>query len=279
MNISHNGSATTALNMVAKNTNQVAKSVEKLSSGQRINRAGDDAAGLAISEKMRSQIRGLNQASRNAQDGISLVQTAEGGLQKGQEILQRVKELAVQASSETYDAESTKNIQTEIHELLSEVDDMSGKMEFNGKKLLDGTADIKIATGASGEALDVKIASMKTTDLGDATNKLSTFKTGGANEVVDRDTAQKLVAAAESAIGQISTERATIGSKQNRLEHTIENLSTTSENLSAAESRIRGVDMAKEMMNFTKNNILSQAAQAMLSQANQQPQAVLQLLR
>lgn len=279
MNISHNGSATTALNMVAKNTNQVAKSVEKLSSGQRINRAGDDAAGLAISEKMRSQIRGLNQASRNAQDGISLVQTAEGGLQKGQEILQRVKELAVQASSETYDAESTKNIQTEIHELLSEVDDMSGKMEFNGKKLLDGTADIKIATGASGEALDVQIASMKTTDLGDATNKLSTFKTGGANEVVDRDTAQKLVAAAESAIGQISTERATIGSKQNRLEHTIENLSTTSENLSAAESRIRGVDMAKEMMNFTKNNILSQAAQAMLSQANQQPQAVLQLLR
>lgn len=279
MNISHNASATTALNMVAKNTNQVAKSVEKLSSGQRINRAGDDAAGLAISEKMRSQIRGLNQASRNAQDGISLVQTAEGGLQKGQEILQRVKELAVQASSETYDAESTKNIQTEIHELLSEVDDMSGKMEFNGKKLLDGTADIKIATGASGEALDVKIASMKTADLGDATNKLSTFKTGGANEVVDRDSAQKLVAAAEAAIGQISTERATIGSKQNRLEHTIENLSTTSENLSAAESRIRGVDMAKEMMNFTKNNILSQAAQAMLSQANQQPQAVLQLLR
>lgn len=279
MNISHNASATTALNMVAKNTNQVAKSVEKLSSGQRINRAGDDAAGLAISEKMRSQIRGLNQASRNAQDGISLVQTAEGGLQKGQEILQRVKELAVQASSETYDAESTKNIQTEIHELLSEVDDMSGKMEFNGKKLLDGTANIKIATGASGEALDVSIASMKTADLGDATNKLSTFKTGGANEVVDRDSAQKLVAAAEAAIGQISTERATIGSKQNRLEHTIENLSTTSENLSAAESRIRGVDMAKEMMNFTKNNILSQAAQAMLSQANQQPQAVLQLLR
>lgn len=279
MIINTNTVANNTYNMVNKNSAQLQKSMEKLSSGLRINKAGDDAAGLAISEKMRSQIRGMNQATRNTQDGISLVQTAEGGLAVGQDMLQRIKELAVQASSETYDSKDIESIQEEISTLLDEMDSTAGKMEFNGKKLLDGTADIKIATGANGEELGITIGSMKTTDLGDATNKLSTFKTGGANEVVDRATAKLLATSAEEAIKGISKERSQLGAKQNRMEYTIQNLQTTSENLTAAESRIRDVDVAKEIMNQTKFSILAQASQAMLVQANQQPQQALQLLR
>lgn len=279
MIINNNAVANNTYNQLQKNQTQVQKSMEKLSSGLRINKAGDDAAGLAISEKMRSQIRGLDQATRNAQDGISLIQTAEGGLAVGQDMLQRVKELAVQASSETYDASDTKNIQAEIDELLTEIDKTAGNMDFNGKKLLDGTADIKIAVGANAESLDITIGSMKTDDLGDDTNKLSSFKTGGANEVTDRDSAQLLVASVEEAIKGVSSERASLGAKQNRMEYTIQNLQTTSENLQSAESRIRDADVAKEMVKVSKNQILQQASQAMLVQANQSPQQVLQLLR
>ncbi|WP_442637906.1 flagellin N-terminal helical domain-containing protein [Rossellomorea marisflavi] len=279
MIINNNAVANNTYNQLQKNQTQVQKSMEKLSSGLRINKAGDDAAGLAISEKMRSQIRGLDQATRNAQDGISLIQTAEGGLSVGQDMLQRVKELAVQASSETYDASDTKNIQAEIDELLTEIDKTAGNMDFNGKKLLDGTADIKIAVGANAESLDITIGSMKTDDLGDDTNKLSSFKTGGANEVTDRDSAQLLVASVEEAIKGVSSERASLGAKQNRMEYTIQNLQTTSENLQSAESRIRDADVAKEMVKVSKNQILQQASQAMLVQANQSPQQVLQLLR
>lgn len=279
MIINTNTMANNTYTQMTKNTGAVAKSMEKLSSGLRINKAGDDAAGLAISEKMRSQIRGLDQASRNAQDGISLIQTAEGGLAVGQDMLQRINELAVQASSETYDAKDLESINVEIDELLTELDKTASGMEFNGRKLLDGTADLKIAVGANGEAVDVAIGSMATADLGDATNKLDSFKTGGANAITDRDTAQLLVTASKEAINSISSERSKLGAKQNRMEYTIQNLRTTSENLQSAESRIRDVDVAKEMMQLTKNQVLQQASSAMLMQANQAPQQVLQLLR
>ena len=278
MRINHNISALNTYNQVTKNAGAMGKSLEKLSSGLRINKASDDAAGLAISEKMRSQIRGLDAASRNAQDGISMIQTAEGGMSQSHEILQRMKELGVQASSETYDPQDLEHIQTEVNELLEEMDNIAGKAEFNGKKLLDGSADFDLAVGAKGEALNVAIADMQTTALG-GTDKLSTFKDAGANKIIDRDTAQKFVASVDEAIKSVSSERSKIGAKQNRLEYTINNLSTTSENLTAAESRIRDVDMAKEMMNMTKNQVLAQAAQSMLSQANQQPQSVLNILR
>lgn len=279
MIINTNTMANNTYTQLTKNTGAVAKSMEKLSSGLRINKAGDDAAGLAISEKMRSQIRGLDQASRNAQDGISLIQTAEGGLAVGQDMLQRINELAVQASSETYDAKDLESIHVEIDALLTELDKTASGMEFNGRKLLDGTADIKVAVGANGEAVDVTIGSMATADLGDATNKLASFKTGGANELVDRDTAQLLVSASKEAINSLSSERSKLGAKQNAMEFTIQNLNTSSENLQAAESRIRDVDVAKEMMQLTKNQVLQQAASAMLMQANQAPQQALQLLR
>lgn len=279
MIINTNTMANNTYTQLTKNTGAVAKSMEKLSSGLRINKAGDDAAGLAISEKMRSQIRGLDQASRNAQDGISLIQTAEGGLAVGQDMLQRINELAVQASSETYDAKDLESIHVEIDALLTELDKTASGMEFNGRKLLDGTADIKVAVGANGEAVDVTISSMGTADLGDATNKLASFKTGGANELVDRDTAQLLVSASKEAINSLSSERSKLGAKQNAMEFTIQNLNTSSENLQAAESRIRDVDVAKEMMQLTKNQVLQQAASAMLMQANQAPQQALQLLR
>jgi flagellin len=278
MRINHNISALNTFNQVTKNTNAMAKSLEKLSSGLRINKASDDAAGLAISEKMRSQIRGLEQAQRNAQDGISMIQTAEGGMSQIHDILQRMKELGVQASSETYDTADLSQIQAEVNELLGEIDNIATKSEFNGRKLLDGTANLNLAVGAKGEALNVTISDMQTAALG-VTDTLDTFKTGNANEIVDRTTAQKFVTAVDEAIKSVSTERAKIGAKQNRLEYTINNLSTTAENLTAAESRIRDVDMAKEMMELTKKQVLSQAAQSMLSQANQQPQSILNILR
>ena len=278
MRINHNISSINTYNQMTKNTNNISKSLEKLSSGLRINKAADDAAGLAISEKMRAQIRGLDAAQRNAQDGISMIQTAEGGLSQTQDILQRVRELSVQASSETYDTEDLSKIQLEVNDLLEEVDNIAGKAEFNGQKLLDGTADIDLAVGAKGEALNVEIGDMQTAALG-GTNKLDSFKTGGANAVTNRATAQQLLTSVDDAIKSVSAERSSLGAKQNRLEYTINNLSTTSENLTAAESRIRDVDMAKEMMNFTKNQVIAQAAQAMLSQSNQQPQGVLSLIR
>lgn len=278
MRINHNISAINTHNQLSKNTNSMSKNLEKLSSGLRINKAADDAAGLGISEKMRSQIRGLDQAQRNAQDGISMIQTAEGSMTEVQNILQRMKELGVQASSETYDPKDLGQIQTEVDELLDEIDSISSKSEFNGKKLLDGTADIDIAVGAKGEALNVTIADMQTTALG-TTATLDTFKTGGTNALADSAKAKAFITSVDEAINAVSSERSKIGAKQNRLEHTINNLATTSENLTAAESRIRDVDMAKEMVELTKNQVLSQAAQSMLSQANQQPQGVLSLLR
>ncbi|MDU5110471.1 MAG: flagellar hook-associated protein FlgL [Clostridium sp.] len=395
MIINHNMNALNAHRNMTSNTTAAGKSMEKLSSGLRINRAGDDAAGLAISEKMRGQIRGLDQASRNAQDGISMIQTAEGALNETHSIVQRMRELAVQAGNDTNTASDRAEIQKEINQLTSEVNRIGNTTEFNTQKLLNGEKDGSAAitgkfelkgtlsagtvtidgvdlaiTGATDDAL---FASLKTAIEGDNTLKAKydvaaytagdakltlTQKAGqestkdiesslkvdvlnsgklagtgtsaklqiGANEsqsmtaeiydmraaalgitgtadtdgftkangvtdgtsdtaseaaldVSNHDNASNAIAAFDKALNKVSAERSKLGAMQNRLEHTINNLGTSSENLTAAESRVRDVDMAKEMMTFSKNNILQQAAQAMLAQANQQPQGVLQLLR
>jgi flagellin len=394
-------------NLMAMNThrqmgvtqNSQSKSMEKLSSGYRINRAGDDAAGLAISEKMRAQVRGLNQASRNAQDGISMIQTAEGALSETESILQRMRELSVQAGNETLETEDRTAIGTELKELATEIDRIADTTQFNGKKLLNGdlagaqlntaggitvgetlattaaaavtaidvsgalagetyTFDIPVAgdlrltrssdgvaqtitpeatigadgqsilnfselgisltiSGASAKAIadtsaDLIAAGTITTLAGSSsadlligansgqkisvafgdmnTDKLGTnpgtsdldalVKSVNADAIVSTATkANTLIDEIDKAIEQVSTQRSKFGAYQNRLEHTIANLDTSAENVQASESRIRDVDMAKEMMEFTKNNILQQAAQSMLAQANQAPQGVLQLLR
>ncbi|SHI62189.1 flagellin [Geosporobacter subterraneus DSM 17957] len=370
-------------NLMAMNThrqlgitnNSSAKAMEKLSSGFRINRAGDDAAGLAISEKMRGQIRGLNQASRNAQDGISLIQTAEGALTEVHAILQRMNELATQAANDTNEAVDRTAIQDEITQLNSEIDRISKSTQFNQKNLLDGTLGVQLDTSGlqvgSDGVTGISIAGAKASETytitsggagqytitetgsGDTQNvtladgtagvlnfdkfgiKITvngsqtaagiaaatagggaagtivtgaaaqiSFQIGAKNALDERmgvqiakidssatslNTTSVSVANAtdartamdtiQAAINTVSSERSKLGAYQNRLEHTIKNLDTSSENLQAAESRIRDVDMAKEMMEFTKNNILQQAAQAMLAQANQAPQGVLQLLR
>ena len=401
MIIQHNMSALNAHRQLGTNNNNVAKSLEKLSSGYRINKAGDDAAGLAISEKMRGQISGLKQATRNAQDGISLVQTAEGALQETHSILQRMRELAVQSANGTYDDDVDRaNLNKEVNALKSEIDRISTSTEFNGKKLLDGTmkgdavdevlatADATatatvtpaattsisaatvtfedasddvtkdeinaLATALGSAAIEVasdgtdatftagKIGDFNLADDGKITdadgNEVATLAATatstagsttvsfsavtnaveegdvitpaserltlqiGANGVEDqrvsidvedmssegigvnaisiatRDDANLAIDVIDAAINKVSGTRADLGALQNRLDHTINNLGVTKENLTASESRIRDVDMADEMMNYTKNNILTQAAQAMLAQANTLPQGVLQLL-
>jgi flagellin len=401
MIINHNMSAINAHRMMGANQISSSKSMEKLSSGLRINRAGDDAAGLSISEKMRSQIRGLDQASRNAQDGISMIQTAEGALQETESILQRMRELSVQGSNDTLEGQDREAIGQELKDLTSEINRISKTTQFNDKKLLDGSlttsldgasemkvgvslattknasiskvdvsgakagetftfsagtaanelvltrgsdsvaqtitidatigadgktslnfeqlgvsieitgdsaktaADIRtdmivaandtlttaagsaaaqFAIGANGtadEKISVSFDKFDDTTLGKAGDELTTLVSGkAANAVITNSSdADKLTASLDEAIKQVSTQRSKFGAAQNRLEHTINNLGTSAENLTAAESRIRDVDMAKEMMKFSKNNILQQASQAMLAQAKQAPQGVLQLLR
>lgn len=347
--------------------NSGAKSMEKLSSGYRINRAGDDAAGLAISEKMRGQIRGLNQASRNSQDAISLIQTAEGALNESHAILQRMRELAVQSATDTNTNADRLEIQKEVDQLAEEVTRIATDTEFNTKSLLSGgfgiqrsggtlvtsivglanLTDINVSGGKASttytiteQAGDISLAdgngnsqtltktgvsagdTLNFDSLGISIKTDSNYATGGtaftgltiitgladgakfqiganANQelalsigdmtasglgvdainVSDQAGASGSITTINNALEKVSGERSKLGAAQNRLEHTIKNLDTSSENLQASESRIRDVDMAKEMMEFTKNNILQQAAQAMLAQANQAPQGVLQLLR
>ncbi|MBU8728317.1 MULTISPECIES: flagellin Hag [Bacteria] len=316
MRINHNIAALNTLNRLSANNGASQKNMEKLSSGLKINRAGDDAAGLAISEKMRGQIRGLEMASKNAQDGISLIQTAEGALTETHSILQRVRELVVQAGNTgTQQGEDLAAIKDEITALVEEVDGISNRTEFNGKKLLNGTfngvgtpgtpADPGAGTpeipATDGDALvfqiganatqqiKVNIQDMSAAALG-VTDNNGAVETGKSVKDIDVSKFETIaseedggfddqLAIVDGAIKQVSAQRAKLGAVQNRLEHTINNLGASSENLTAAESRIRDVDMAKEMSEFTKNNILSQASQAMLAQANQQPQNVLQLLR
>lgn len=386
MRINHNIAALNTHRQLGANTGASSKNLEKLSSGLRINRAGDDAAGLAISEKMRGQIRGLDMAQKNAQDGISLIQTAEGALTETHSILQRMRELAVQASSDTNEGVDRQKLQSEVDELSKEIKRISTDTEFNNQKVLNGNfSDKTFHIGAnSGQSIKLSINDMSNEKLGVATAKGVTeeltdvgatitnysdkdlnfstaaagttevtettavyddaagtvtitlaqkadgtitaskedvlkalqkefdkqgldveVKSDGTNgaaaaigtavdvaavdpDVIDdtkgvristQAAADKAITTINNALNTVSEERSKLGANQNRLEHTINNLGATSENLTAAESRIRDVDMAKEMMEFTKNNILTQAAQAMLAQANQQPQGVLQLLR
>lgn len=274
MRINQNISAMNTYSRLTSANSAKSKSLEKLSSGLRINRAGDDAAGLAISEKMRGQVSGLNQASKNAQDGISLIQTAEGALNETHSILQRMRELAVQSASDTNTATDRGEIQKEVTQLIAEVDRIATTTQFNTQNLLDttggtaGTFTLQIGANES-QTLDVAIGDMQAAALG----------VDGVDLSVDAATSTAAITTINDAIESVSAERASLGANQNRLEHTINNLNATAENLSTAESRIRDVDMAKEMMEFTKNNILSQAATSMLAQANQMPQSVLQLLQ
>ena len=297
MRINQNISAMNTHSRLTAANNSKSASLAKLSSGLRINKAGDDAAGLAISEKMRGQIGGLKQATRNAQDGISLIQTAEGALTETHTILNRMRDLTVQAGNDTNTDDDRKHIQSEMDSLKEEITRIAETTEFNGMNLIgkkegastfaDGEGSDAIFSGKlqiganTNQTIELKIGDMSAEALGvgdldivgEATEGGETFAEG-ATSITDA-ALDKIDAAIES----VSTQRSSLGANQNRLEHTINNLTATQENLSAAESRIRDVDMAAEMMDFTKSNILSQAATSMLAQANQMPQSVLQLLQ
>jgi flagellin len=326
MRINHNIAALNTYRQLGAANNAQQSSMEKLSSGLRINRAGDDAAGLAISEKMRGQIRGLDQAQANAQDGISLIQTAEGALNETHSILQRMRELSTQASNDTNTATDRGELQKEMNQLTEEINRISEQTEFNTQKLLNGTdtgpaaagsVSLNLQIGANAtQSFTIDIENMSAQALGVAgatgtaalsgstttngvsitadeisassnaafsSNVVGKAYDGAADvnalDITDHDKATAAIKVIDKAIESVSAERSKLGAYQNRLDHTINNLGTSSENLTAAESRIRDVDMAKEMMNQTKNSILAQASQAMLAQANQQPQGVLQLLR
>ena len=338
MRIMNNIMALNAHRQLGANQSASARSMEKLSSGLRINRAGDDAAGLAISEKMRGQVRGLKQASSNAQDGISMIQTAEGSLNETHSILQRMRELAVQSSNDTNTDADRKEIQAEIDQLAAEITRIGNNTEFNTQKLLDSSLDVIFHIGANeGQNLGLSIGDMRSDALGvgalftaaddgtisDADSNSYTFVDKGDQigslidgesnpinasvsgyydvttgalrfaadaamdvgetttlgiDVSSQTAADTAITTINDAIEAVSAERSKLGATQNRLEHTIANLGTSAENLQAAESRIRDVDMAEEMMAFTKYQILQQASTAMLAQANMAPQSVLQLL-
>lgn len=272
MRVQHNMASANTNRQLGITTGNLAKSTEKLSSGYRINRAGDDAAGLSISEKMRGQIRGLDQASTNAQDGISLIQTAEGALNETHSILQRMRELATQAANDTNVVDDRTAIKDELAALSEEVTRIATQTEFNTQTLLNGgISAMKFQVGAnSGQSITLKIKDMTSTALkiNDISTKVTTYSDATA-----------AITTINSAIKQVSTQRSSLGAVQNRLEHTIANADNTAENLQAAESRIRDVDMADEMVTYSKNNILQQAAQSMLAQANQSTQGVLSLLQ
>ena len=271
MVIRHNLSAMNANRQLSINNDSQSKSIEKLSSGYRINRAGDDAAGLAISEKMRSQIRGLNQGSTNAQDGISLIQTTEGTLSETQAMLQRLKTLSTQASTGTLTSSDRANVQLEVAQLGSEITRLAANTTFNGNNVLSKAGSVAFQVGAdAGQKIHLTLQCASAGALG-LTSAVLDLSTSALASVA--------MAKIESAINQVSSMRATLGAVQNRLEHTVTATDNTSENLSAAESRIRDVDMAKEMMNYSSQKVLVSAAQSMLSQANQTSQGVLSLLQ
>ena len=262
--------------LTAANTAKT-NSLAKLSSGSRINKAGDDAAGLAISEKMKSQIGGLTQAKRNAQDGISLVQTAEGALNESHSILERMRDLAVQGANDTLTSDDRSSINKELTALHQELTRIASTTEFNTKNLLNTDKNsFTFQIGANeNQTLTVTIGAMDGTTL--LVSAADTFKiSSGATNV---RVAGGMISKIDKAIATVSDQRAALGAVQNRLEHTINNLTATNENLSDANSRIRDVDMAEEMMTFTKSNILSQAATSMLAQANAMPNSVLNLLQ
>lgn len=269
MVIQHNIAAINSYRNLATNQSALSKNLEKLSSGYKINRAGDDAAGLAISESMRSQINGLNQAVSNANDGVGLIQTAEGALTETHSMLQRLKTLSTQAANGTYTDTARKNIKAEVDALTAEIDRISTSTEFNGVKPLAAGNNMTFQIGATkDETLKVTSQTMDSQTLG--VKNITVDSVANANTAIDT---------INKAIDTVSGYRAQLGAAQNRMEHTINNLKVTSENVTAAESRIRDTDMADEMTSYTKNNILMQAAQSMLAQSNSMPQGVLNMLQ
>ena len=302
MVVQHNLRAMNSNRMLGITSSTQAKSTEKLSSGYKVNRAADDAAGLSISEKMRRQVRGLTQASLNAQDGISCVQTAEGALQEVQDMLQRMNELCVKAANGTMQSIDRDYVQQEINALTSEIDRVASTTTFNETNLLDGTFTQKdLHVGAegmnawnggttlqSGQTIRVNIAEMTFKGVTGSNDQMKTYvidptttaPSGGVSmlKVSTQELAQSSISVVKTAIKNVSTMRSTLGAIQNRLEHTIKNLDNVVENTTAAESQIRDTDMATEMVRYSNNNILAQAGQAMLAQSNQANQGVLSLL-
>jgi flagellin len=264
----------------------VEKNMEKLASGMRINRAGDDASGLAVSEKMRSQIRGLNQASKNAANGISFIQSTEGYLQETQDIIQRLRELSVQASNGVYAAEDRMQIQVEVSQLVDEIDRIASHAQFNGMNVLTGRfarqEGENIVTGSMWFHIGANMDQRERVYIGTMTSKALGVKNIGDDSILslsNPDGSNRAIGVLDSALKQVNKQRADLGAYQNRLEHAVRGIDIGAENLQAAESRIRDADMALEMVEFTKNQILSQAGNAMLAQANQKTQQVLQLLQ
>jgi len=271
MVVQHNMQAVNANRMLGQNVKAVAKNTEKLSSGYKVNRAADDAAGLSISEKMRNQIRGINQAVSNSEDGQYLIQTAEGNMNEVHSILQRMGELATKAANDVNATEDRTSIDDEMDQLVAEIDSIASKAAFNGTKLLNGDMNKGkfLQVGANkGENMKISIATLTAAKL--SVNAL---------DVSSHTKAASAMAKITAAVKTVSAQRSKLGAIQNRLDYTINNLENYSENLTASESNIRDTDMAKEMVNYSKNNILQQAAQSMLAQANQSNQGVLSLLQ
>ena len=285
MIINHNISAIFANRVLKFNTWNINRDIERLSSGMRINRASDDASGLAVSEKMRSQIRGMRQAERNAENGISFIQTTEGYLQETQDILQRIRELAVQSSNGVYTDEDRMMIQVEVSQLVDEVDRIASHAQFNGMNMLTGrfarptgentpTGSMWFHIGANmDQRTEVFIQTMTARALG-----LRQTSTGSTISISTPEKSNRVIGIVDQALMKVSKQRADLGAYQTRLEYTAKGLMSGYENMQAAESRIRDADIAEEMVNFTKNQILVQTATAMLAQANLKPQTVLQLL-
>ncbi|WP_144673254.1 flagellin [Arthrobacter sp. U41] len=272
--INNNLAANNSYRNLNATQNDLSKSLEKLSTGLRINRAADDAAGLSISEGLKSQVTGSAQAARNAQDGISVIQTAEGALTEVHSILQRVRDLAVQAGNDSNNADARTAIQTEVTALGDELTRIGDATNFNGIKLLDGSASLTFHIGAGDDANENQITvALTAADISTLGADVKALAFDSATS------ASASILALDGNIKDISTERSKLGAAQNRLEHTIKSLNVAGENLQAAQSRIADVDMAQEMVKFTKANILSQAGTAMLAQANQSSQGVLSLLR
>ena len=286
MIINHNLSAMYADRSLRVTQGSLDKSMEKLSSGMRINRAGDDASGLAVSEKMRSQIRGLNQASTNAANGISFIQTTEGFLQESQDIIQRIRELAVQSSNGIYTAEDRMQIQVEISQLVDEVDRIASHAQFNGMNMLTGRfareTGENIVTASMWFHIGANMDQRERVFVGTMTSKGLGVRNTGDDTILslsDPDSANRAIGTLDEALKKVNKQRSDLGAYQNRMEHAIKGIDIGAENLQAAESRIRDTNMASEMVSFTKNQILSQAGNAMLAQANQKTQQVLQLLQ
>jgi flagellin len=269
MIINHNISAVFANRMLTRTERELSKSIEKLASGLRINRAGDDASGLAVSETLRSQIRGIGQAQRNALDSISFIQTAEGSLQEVHSILHRLRELSVQSANSIYSAQDRNLIQVEVSQLIQEIDRIADTTEFNRFKILDGSnRDFEFQVGPNpDQKISVVMKTMTSAAIGVSGLTMSTV--ASSNEALKR---------VDEAVDTVSQQRATFGAVQNRLEHVVSNLAVAEENLQAAESRIRDTDMATEIVNFMRLKILQDSGVAMLMQANLKPQSVMKLL-